>query len=174
MPVHEVQFPMMNKDLEKEDLPLVAVFYADKLKHARVRIVSVEERMGSRGVMERKPNTGYDVLFRVHRAYVRNSKVLQLMMGHRMFRHSSGWDIDPEDPTGFWQAMGFVEEIQVKETRLKLAPTEKPELPNLAGIQSKIRAYQKRKEAIKVDGSDSTDSTGVDGKVGVNEPSPAA
>ncbi len=170
----EVTFPTMNRDLEEEDLPLVAVFYSDKLKHARVRIDSVQEQVGFGGRMERKAGTGFDVLFRVHRAYVRNSKVLALMMKHPMFRHTSGWDIDEEDPTGFWRAMGIVKEIQVVETRLNLEATEKPELPNLAGIKSKVRAWEKATKVEEVDdGGDSTDSPGVDGAPRVNEPSTA-
>jgi len=168
----EVTFPTMNRDLDEEDLPLVAVFYSDKLKHARVRIESVQEQPGFSGRMERKPGTGFDVLFRVHRAYVRNSKVLKLMMAHPMYRHTSGWDVDEEDPTGFWRAMGIVKEVEVVETRLNLKATEKPELPNLSGIQSKVRAWERALEAKEVaNGGDSTDSPGTDGEDRLHQPS---
>jgi len=174
MPIHEVTFPMMNHDLEEEDLPVVAVFYSQKLKHARVRIDSVQEQAGFGGRMERKTGTGFDVLFRVHRAYVRNSKVLKMMMAHPMFRHTSGWDIDEEDPTGFWRAMGIVKEIEVVETRLNLRAAEKPELPKLAEIKSKLRAWEKATEEKEVvNGGDSTDSSGADGKAGIKQTSAA-
>lgn len=165
MPRHEVTFPMMNHELEEADLPMPAVFYSEKLKHARVRIDSVQEKVGQGGRMERKAGTGFDVLFRVHRAMVRNSKVLKRMMEHPMFRHTSGWDIEEEDTTGFWRAMGIVKEVPVIETRLNLKATEKPELPNLSGIKSKVRAWEKALEAKEVaNGGDSTDSSGVDGE----------
>ena len=175
MPVgvaREITFPTMNRDLDKEDLPLVAVFYGKNLKNARVRVESVGEQLGEGGKMQRKPGTGFDVIFRLNRAYVRNSKVLQLMMGHPMFRHTSGFDIDERDDTGFWRAMGIVREIEVVETRLNLEAAEKPELPNLSGIKSKVRAWEKAMEVEEeANGSDSTDSPGADGAPRVDEPS---
>lgn len=166
----DVPFPSMNRDLEKEDLPVPAVFYSKQIYSGRVRLESVREMLVE-GKMQRQHNTGFDVIFRGYRAWVKNAKVLAMMMKHNYFRHSGGWDIDETDPTGFWEAMGLVKKVQRVETVFAIEATEKPELPNLAGIKSKYNAYEKR---VKDDGGDSTDSPGVDGAAGVNEPSAAS
>lgn len=160
-----VQFPSMNRDLDKEDLPVPAVFYSKQIYSGRVRLESVKEQLVE-GKMQRLPNTGFDVLFRGYRAWVKNSKVLRMMMQHNYFRHSGGWDIDETDPTGFWEAMGLVKKVEKVETVFAIEATERPELPNLAGIKSKYLAHEKK---VNANGGDSTDSARSDGEARVDQ-----
>jgi hypothetical protein len=157
----------MNRDLEKEDLPVPAVFYSKQMYSGRVRLESVGEELVE-GKKVRQPNTGFDVMFRGHRAWVKNSKVLKMMMQHNYFRHTGGWDIDEKDPTGFWEAMGLVKKVQRVETVFAIEASVRPELPNLAGIKSKFNAHEKK---VNSNGGDSADSPGTNGAPGVDKDS---
>lgn len=114
-----------NMEYDKQDLAVPAVFRS-KHKAPRFRLEKPKEVLID-GQRERQEGTGYDARFVNYRFICHNSKALKLLLDHPYFRHSDGFDIDQEDPSGFWEAMGAIERVPVNAARIMLKPGERPD-----------------------------------------------
>jgi len=132
---------------DKEDMPVPATF-ASEPKGLMLFLEPVQYVKGPDDSPVRKPGTGMRVQFRDHQLTVKNKAVLAKMLKSSQFGAVKGFSIDRDDPTGFWQAAGVLEEKVVK----KLVLTDGTKLPTtidpseVAESHKRIQAQRRAEE----------------------------
>lgn len=97
-----------------KDMGVAATFISDK-PLLKVLLAPVAQIKNVDGTVSADRKTGCRVFFKGGRYVCENLAVFKFMMAHKAFeRGMLGYNIDPEDPTGFWRAAGVVEEREVK------------------------------------------------------------
>lgn len=88
-----------------------------KYPHMRVILESVQEEVHPTSQQASKiAGTGVMIRFNACRFATANLSLAQLLIKSKLFRApgDQGFDIDPEDPTGFWRYLGLASERVVK------------------------------------------------------------
>ncbi|MDD5459030.1 MAG: hypothetical protein PHF37_06535 [Phycisphaerae bacterium] len=94
------------------DMKVAATFYSEA-KNRKIFLEPPEEERSPMGQISKKPHTGCRVNFTNGILYIRNKKVLEMLMSHRGFGNANGFHVHPEDPTGFWRAQGIIQTSEV-------------------------------------------------------------
>ena len=103
----------------KDDLPFAATFKSLK-QSLMVYLEPVDMKtklIGNKQQEVRERNSGLRVRFTDHKLFIKNKVVLAKLLEMMKERPNVKFTIDDSDPTGFWRAIGAVEEGVVVITK---------------------------------------------------------
>lgn len=107
-----------NRKYKEVTLPIAATFVS-KHKSARIILEPIEQKDMPDGTVRMIPDTGLMVKFEANYARISNEEVVKKLLAHKNFNQPKyGFFPDEEDPTGFWAALGVVEEVHIPKRQL--------------------------------------------------------